>query len=53
MKSNRCTLYIDTRIVIEKYKQLHDVVVVDGMDTFENVFNTLSNEIENGFKNLR
>jgi len=39
--------------VIEKYKQLHDVVVVDGMDTFENVFNTLSNEIENGFKNLR
>jgi adenylate kinase len=39
--------------VIEKYKQIHDVVVVNGMDTFENVFNTLSNEIENGFKNLR
>jgi adenylate kinase len=39
--------------VIEKYKQLHEVVVVDGMDTFENVFNKLSNEIENGFKNLR
>ena len=44
---------IKTIPVIEKYKQLHDVVVVDGMDTFENVFNTLSNEIENGFKNLR
>ncbi len=39
--------------VIEKYKQLHDVVVVDGMDSFENVFNKLSDEIENGFKNLR
>jgi len=39
--------------VIEKYKQLHDVVVVDGMDIFENVFAKLSDEIENGFKNLR
>ena len=39
--------------VIEKYKQLHEVVVVDGMDTFENVFAKLSDEIENGFKNLR
>ena len=39
--------------VIEKYKQLHDVVVVDGMNSFENVFDNLSNEIENGFKNLR
>lgn len=44
---------IKTIPVIEKYKQFHDVVVVDGMNSFENVFNTLSNEIENGFKNLR
>ena len=39
--------------VIEKYKQLHEVVVIDGMNSFENVFNSISNEIENGFKNLR
>jgi adenylate kinase len=39
--------------VIEKYHQLHGVTRVDGMGMFDEVFERLSFEIENGFKNLR
>ncbi|MFH0892934.1 MAG: adenylate kinase [Bacteroidota bacterium] len=39
--------------VIEKYNQLHGVIKVDGMGEFDQVFERLSFEIENGFKNLR
>ncbi len=39
--------------VIEKYKKLHSVAVVDGNADFETVFNKLANEIENGLINLR
>ncbi len=39
--------------VIEKYNELHGVVKVDGMGTFDEVFEKVSFEIENGFKNLR
>lgn len=42
-----------TAPVIEKYHQLHGVIRVNGMGTFEDVFGRLSFEIENGFKNLR
>lgn len=39
--------------VIEKYNELHGVVKIDGTGTFEEVFEKISFEIENGFKNLR
>jgi adenylate kinase len=39
--------------VIEKYNELHGVVKVDGIASFEEVFEKISFEIENGFKNLR
>jgi adenylate kinase len=44
---------IKTIPVIEKYKELHDVSVIDGMDTFDNVFNKIADEIEADFKNLK
>ena len=39
--------------VIEKYHQLHGVVKVDGLGTFDEVFARTSAVIENGFKNMR
>jgi len=39
--------------VIEKYKNIHAVSVIDGEDDFETVFRRISHEIETGFKNLR
>jgi len=39
--------------VIEKYKKLHDVAVIDGNADFETVFNKLADEIENGMLNFR
>jgi len=39
--------------VLEKYKENHEVTVVDGNDSFEVVFERLSNEIVKGFRNLR
>ncbi len=39
--------------VIRKYNQLHGVTKIDGMGCFEEVFAKLSDEIENGFKNLK
>ncbi|NTW24855.1 MAG: adenylate kinase [Lentimicrobium sp.] len=39
--------------VIEKYKQLHGVTKVDGLGSFEEVFERISLEIETGFKRLR
>ena len=39
--------------VIEKYKQLHGVQIIDGMGPFDEVFDRLSIEIENGFKSMR
>ena len=44
---------IKTTPVIEKYKEIHDVAVIDGMDTFEEVLNRVSSEIESSFKNLK
>ncbi len=38
--------------VIEKYKENHDVCIIDGMHTFEKVLESLSNEIESSFKNV-
>jgi adenylate kinase len=39
--------------VIEKYNQLHGVVKIDGVGPFEEVFERVSFEVENGFKNIR
>ena len=39
--------------VIEKYKERHDVTVIDGTPPFEEVLNNISKEIENSFKNLK
>jgi adenylate kinase len=39
--------------VIQKYNQLHGVVKVNGLGSFEEVFARLSCEIDNGFKNMR
>jgi adenylate kinase len=39
--------------VIEKYKELHDVVKIDGTGSFDEVFDKIATEIETGFKNLR
>jgi adenylate kinase len=38
--------------VIEKYNQQHGVKKIDGMGTFEEVFERLSNVIEKGFRNI-
>lgn len=38
--------------VIEKYKENHEVCVIDGMPTFKEVFKSLSNEIERSFKDV-
>jgi len=39
--------------VIDKYKQKHDVAIVNGEAEFEIVFERMAFEIEKGFKNLR
>ena len=39
--------------VIEKYNQLHGVVKIDGMGTFDEVYRKISVEVENGFKMMR
>lgn len=39
--------------VIEKYKQLHDVIKINGLGTFEEVFERISAGIEDGFKRMR
>jgi adenylate kinase len=39
--------------VINKYKEIHDVVIVNGEASMEEVFERLAVEIEKGFKNLR
>ncbi len=39
--------------VLDKYKEIHDVAIVNGEAPFEVVFDRLSAEIEKGFKNLR
>ena len=39
--------------VIDKYKQLHGVTKVDGLGTFDIVFERIAAEIENGFKSMR
>jgi len=44
---------IKTVPVIEKYNELHGVVKISGLGTFDEVFDRISFEIENGFKNLR
>lgn len=38
--------------VIQKYNQQHGVKKIDGMGTFEEVFEKLSNEIEKGFRKM-
>lgn len=39
--------------VIEKYNQLHGVTKIDGLGTFEEVYNKIAAEIEQGFRSLR
>jgi adenylate kinase len=39
--------------VIEKYNQLHGVIKIDGLGTFDEVFSRIAAAMENGFKNLR
>jgi len=39
--------------VLDKYKEIHDVAIVNGDAPFDVVFERLSAEIEKGFKNLR
>lgn len=39
--------------VLEKYKEIHDVAIVNGEAPFEVVLQRMSDEIEKGFKNLR
>jgi adenylate kinase len=39
--------------VLDKYKEIHDVAIVNGEAPFEVVFERLASEIEKGFKNLR
>jgi adenylate kinase len=39
--------------VIQKYNQLHGVIKLDGMGSFDEVFARTSAIIENGFKNMR
>jgi adenylate kinase len=42
-----------TAPVIDKYKQLHGVTKVDGLGTFEEVFDRIATEIESGFRSMR
>jgi len=39
--------------VLEKYKEIHDVAIINGEASFDVVFERLALEIEKGFKNLR
>ena len=39
--------------VIERYDQLHSVTKIDGVGTFEEVFQRLSSEVEKGIKHIR
>lgn len=39
--------------VLDKYKEIHEVAIVNGEDPFEVVFQRMAAEIERGFKNLR
>lgn len=39
--------------VIEKCNQLHGVIKIDGLGTFDEIFARTSTVIENGFKNMR
>ena len=39
--------------VIEKYNQLHGVIKIAGLGTFDEVFQRISEAMESGFKNLR
>lgn len=39
--------------VIEKYKQLHGVIKVDGLGSFDEVFERIALEVERGFKSMR
>ncbi|MEI6062330.1 MAG: adenylate kinase [Bacteroidota bacterium] len=39
--------------VIDKYKQLHGVTKVDGLGSFDQVFERIAAEIENGFRSMR
>jgi adenylate kinase len=39
--------------VIEKYKQLHDVIKINGMGQFEEVFERIAAGIEDGFRRMR
>jgi adenylate kinase len=39
--------------VIEKYNQLHGVTKIDGMGSFEEVFERVSEEVEQGMKSMR
>ena len=39
--------------VLDKYKEIHDVAIVNGEAPFEIVFERMAAEIEKGFKNLR
>jgi len=38
--------------VIEKYKEIHDVTVIDGTPPFKKVFQKMCKEIESSFKSL-
>ena len=42
-----------TNPVIEKCRERHDVVVIDGMAPFEEVLKRVSTEIESSFKNIK
>jgi adenylate kinase len=44
---------IKTVPVIAKYNQLHGVTKINGVGTFHDVFERISFEVENGFKNMR
>ncbi len=51
---NRLKEHEDKSIpVLDKYKEIHDVAIVNGEAPFEVVFERLSVEIEKGLKNLR
>ena len=39
--------------VIEKYNQLHGVIKVEGRGSFDEVYERISSEVENGFKHIR
>jgi len=39
--------------VIEKYNQLHGVVKINGMGTFDDVFERIASEVDNAFKHMR